>query len=127
MAKKRGVSLEEKRTRIQGIFFERPEVFTLKEIENIGSKEKGVVAQSIKDVLQGLVDDSLVETDKIGAGNFFWALPSSAGQARRTKINALKRKVDEARRDLEEAKTRKKSLLSERKTSVCTALRLVQQ
>lgn len=35
-----------------------------------------VVLQTIKDVNQSLVDDNLVETDRIGAGAFFWALPS---------------------------------------------------
>jgi hypothetical protein len=35
-----------------------------------------LVFQTIKDVNQSLVDDNLVETDKIGAGAFFWALPS---------------------------------------------------
>ncbi len=30
----------------------------------------------MKEVLQALVDDGLVDNDKIGAGNFFWALPS---------------------------------------------------
>ena len=39
-----------------------------------------VVSQSIKEVLQSLCDDGLVDSDKIGAGNFFWALPSKAGQ-----------------------------------------------
>ena len=35
-----------------------------------------IVLQSIKDVNQSLWDDNLVETDKIGAGSFFWSLPS---------------------------------------------------
>ena len=34
----------------------------------------------VKDLLQGLVDDNLVEFDKIGTSNFFWALPSRASQ-----------------------------------------------
>ena len=33
-----------------------------------------------KELLQSLVNDSLVETDKIGIANFFWALPSRATQ-----------------------------------------------
>ncbi len=37
---------------------------------------QSIVLQTIKDVNQSLVDDNLVETDKIGAGAFFWALPS---------------------------------------------------
>jgi len=35
-----------------------------------------IVLPTIKDVNQSLVDDNLVEFDKIGAGAFFWALPS---------------------------------------------------
>ena len=36
--------------------------------------------QSIKDVNQSLVDDSLVTTDKIGAMNIFWSFPLKAAQ-----------------------------------------------
>ena len=56
---KKGLSLEEKRQKILDIYYERKEVFNLKEIEKIGAK-KGVVFQTIKDVNQSLVDDNLV-------------------------------------------------------------------
>ena len=46
---KKGLSLDEKRKRILDIYYERKEVFNLKEIEKIGAK-KGVVFQCIKDV-----------------------------------------------------------------------------
>lgn len=36
---------------------------------------------AIKDVLQGLVDDSLVDSDRIGTSNYYWAFPSKASQA----------------------------------------------
>ena len=72
---KKGLSLEEKRKRILDIYYEKKEVFNLKEIEKIGAK-RGVVFQAIKDVNQSLVDDNLVQFDKIGSGAFFWALPS---------------------------------------------------
>ena len=85
MAPKKGVSFDDKRLRLLEIFA-RAEVFTLKEIEKIGSKEKGIVEQTIKDVLQTLVDDALVETDKIGAGNF---LRGRAGKA----YNTIRRDV----------------------------------
>lgn len=39
--------------------------FQLKELENLGPK-KGVISQSVKDVVQSLVDDDLVLKDKIG-------------------------------------------------------------
>ena len=37
--------------------------------------------QTIKDVLQSLVDDGLVDTDKVGTSNYFWAFPSKGSQA----------------------------------------------
>ena len=82
---KKGLSLEEKRHKILEIYYERKEVFNLKEIEKIGAK-KGVVFQTIKDVNQSLVDDNLVQFDKIGAGAFFWSLPSMAYQNRQNLI-----------------------------------------
>jgi hypothetical protein len=41
MSKKRGLSLEEKRTRLLEVFFEKKEFFQLKELENIAPKLKG--------------------------------------------------------------------------------------
>lgn len=38
------------------------------------------VPQTVKDVLEALMSDNLVEGDKIGAGNFYWSLPSKAYQ-----------------------------------------------
>lgn len=54
-------------------------MLNLKELEKWGPK-KGIVLQTVKDVNQSLIDDNLVETDKIGAGAFFWALPSKGFQ-----------------------------------------------
>ncbi|XWS72134.1 hypothetical protein CRYUN_Cryun02cG0014100 [Craigia yunnanensis] len=50
----------------------------LKELEKLGPK-KGVITQSVKDVVQSLVDDDLVSKDKIGTSVYFWSLPSCAG------------------------------------------------
>mmetsp|Transcript_23057 Transcript_23057/g.58462 ORF Transcript_23057/g.58462 Transcript_23057/m.58462 type:complete len:206 (-) Transcript_23057:444-1061(-) len=102
MAPRKGVSAEEKRIRMQQIFFERAEVLTLKELEKIAPKEKGIVVQSVKEVLQSLVDDALVESDKIGAGNFFWSLPSKAGQQRNARIEKLKKEIEEKQGQVEE-------------------------
>lgn len=41
--------------------------------------KKGVITQSVKDVVQSLVDDDLVSKDKIGTSVYFWSLPSCAG------------------------------------------------
>ena len=33
---------------------------------------------SVKEILQSLVDDDLVDSDRIGTSNYFWAFPSKA-------------------------------------------------
>jgi len=49
-----------------------------------------VLSQVIPDVVKGLVDDGLVDMDKIGGGNFFWALPSKQGQRKKAQLDGLK-------------------------------------
>ncbi len=36
---------------------------------------------SVKEILQSLVDDDLVDTDRIGTSNYFWAFPSKASNS----------------------------------------------
>lgn len=98
MSKRKGVSAEEKRTRMLDIFYEKKEVFQLKELERIAPKEKGIVAQSVKDVVQSLVDDGLVDSEKIGTSIYFWAFPSKAINNRKRKLEELKSKVNEGRK-----------------------------
>lgn len=56
---KKGLSLEQKREKVLEIFHESDEVYQLKEIEKKAAA-RGVVAQSVKEVVQSLVDDDLV-------------------------------------------------------------------
>ena len=49
----------------------------MKELEKLGSK-RGVVQQTVEEVVKSLVDDRLVECEKIGSGNFYWAFPSKS-------------------------------------------------
>ena len=59
---------------------EKRDFFQLKELEKMLSKEKGIVLQSVKDVIQGLVDDRIINCEKIGTSNYFWSFPSTALQ-----------------------------------------------
>ena len=72
----------------------------MKDVEKLGSKA-GVVQQTIKDVLASLVDDSLVEMDKIGATNWYWSFPSQQISKRIGLISTLearqKMRASEAR------------------------------
>ena len=85
---KKGLSLEDKRKRMMEIFYETKDVFLLKDMEKIAPKSKGITPMSVKDVLTSLVDDGLVDTDKIGTSVYFWAFPSKASQARKRKLEA---------------------------------------
>ena len=38
--------------------------------------KEGVVLQSVKDVLLGLVADDLVHEERIGASKYYWSFPS---------------------------------------------------
>jgi len=73
----------------------------LKQLEGICSKQKGIVSQSVKDVLQNLVDDSIVKTDKIGTGVYFWCFPSDDANVRKTKLEKLNNEVKTLKVNLE--------------------------
>ncbi|XP_064918809.1 meiotic nuclear division protein 1 homolog isoform X4 [Columba livia] len=96
MSKKKGLSFEEKRVRMMEIFFETKDVFQLKDIEKIAPKEKGITSVSVKEILQSLVDDGMVDTDRIGTSNYFWAFPSKALHARKRKLEDLESQFAES-------------------------------
>ncbi len=104
MSKKRGLSADEKRSRMLDLFYEKKDFFLLKELERMAPKEKGIVSQSVKDVLQSLVDDSLVDTDKIGTSVYFWAFPSKASASRKRKLEEAERVTQVAQKRLKVAK-----------------------
>ncbi|KAI8319080.1 meiotic nuclear division protein 1 [Martensiomyces pterosporus] len=87
------LTIDEKRKRMMDIFHESQEVFLLKELEKIGPKQKGIVAQTVKDVVQSLVDDGMCHMEKIGSSNYFWAFPSEAAIKRRNKISELQKDI----------------------------------
>ncbi|XP_020849774.1 meiotic nuclear division protein 1 homolog isoform X1 [Phascolarctos cinereus] len=94
-SKKKGLSAEEKRTRMMEIFFETKDVFQLKDMEKIAPREKGITAMSVKEVLQSLVDDGMVDSERIGTSNYFWAFPSKALHARKRKLETLSTQFSE--------------------------------
>jgi len=60
--------------------FVQKDFFQLKELERQCQKEKGITSMSVKEILTSLVDDGMVDTDKIGTSVYFWAFPSKASQ-----------------------------------------------
>lgn len=82
------------------VFYEKKDVFQLKDLEKIGPKEKGVIAQAVKDVVQSLVDDGLVDSEKIGTSVYFWSFPSKAVSTRKRKLDDLRAKVEDVEKKL---------------------------
>jgi len=89
MSKRKGLSLEEKRERMLEIFTESSEFFNLKELEKIAPKRKGIVSQSVKEVVTSLVDDGMVNFDKCGNQGIYWCLPSEALQKKKNLLAKL--------------------------------------
>lgn len=65
-------------------------------MEKLGAK-RGVVLQSIKEVLQSLVDDDLVHQERIGISNYFWSFPSEAAVKMRRDSERLRAQLERAR------------------------------
>ncbi|CDW83788.1 meiotic nuclear division protein 1 homolog [Stylonychia lemnae] len=111
--KKKGLSFEDKRSKLLEVYYEKKEVLNLKELEKWGPK-KGIVLQTVKDVNQSLIDDNMVQTDKIGAGAFFWALPSQGFQVRKNLIQDYDTKIEKAKQDILDTKANIERTLADR-------------
>lgn len=48
---------------------------------------------TVKDVLQSLVDDNMVDCERVGTSNYYWAFPSKALHARNHKLEELQKQV----------------------------------
>ncbi|CAM9387341.1 unnamed protein product [Phaeothamnion confervicola] len=110
---KRGLSVEEKRQKLLDIYHSTNTVYNLKEIEKAGSKA-GVVQNTVKEVNDELVNDGLVEQDKIGSSNFYWSFPSKAIVTLRNQVESLRFKVDRAKEQLAATEQRIAGLEAER-------------
>jgi len=104
------MSAEEKRKVILDIYHKSKDVYTEKEIITLATKA-GVNANTIPDINQTLVDDGLVDKDKIGGSNFFWSFPGKRDRLLQlehekilTDIEAAKIKLVDAEGKLADAK-----------------------
>jgi hypothetical protein len=98
---RKGMSKEDKLTTILNIYNTRCQPFNLKEIEKEGAAA-GVVSQAIKDINKELVDDSLVQSDKIGSGVFFWSFPSAALHQRNMALSRVESNLNKRKATLEQ-------------------------
>lgn len=104
MSKKKGLSNEEKCKKVLEIFTESQDVYNLKDIERIAPKSKGVISQSVKDVLNQLVADNLIESDKIGASTYFWSFASKNQNRLMSREKELQKAVNDLKAKQKELK-----------------------
>merc|ERR1712183_239074 len=97
----KGISAEMKRVIIRNILLDSKSFFNLKEIEKLGTKKK-IPSQSIKDVVQSLVDDGMVAVEKIGTSNYYWLLASQAEGIRLKRTKEMKEKLAKIERHRKE-------------------------
>ncbi|XP_023530629.1 meiotic nuclear division protein 1 homolog isoform X2 [Cucurbita pepo subsp. pepo] len=98
------------------MFYESQDFFLLKELEKLDPR-KGVISQSVKDVVQSLVDDDLGSKEKIGTSVYFWSLPSCAGNQLRNVYLKLESDLQTSNNRLEELTQQSNALKKGREES----------
>lgn len=84
MSKSKILSRDEKRARLLEIFHESQEFYQLKDLEKL-SKAKGLIQNQVKTILETLVNEELVDSEKIGASQYYWSFANKALKAKRQK------------------------------------------
>ncbi|KAI0980258.1 hypothetical protein GJ496_001056 [Pomphorhynchus laevis] len=72
MSKKR-TTFEDKRNIVKAVLQEKEDFYQLKDIEKICQSSKGIRGQLVKEIVQSLLDDNLIESDKIGTSLYYWS------------------------------------------------------
>lgn len=89
MSRQKLMSREEKRRRLLEILTEGQEFYSLKDLEKM-AKYKGMMQNQVKDILQELLDDALVDSIKIGSSLFYWSFPNKTQKTKLQKRDELR-------------------------------------
>lgn len=96
------MSMDDKKRLMLQLLHETKDVYQLKDLERIAPKEKGIIVQSVKDVLQSLIDDSLVDSEKIGTSIYYWSFPGKAHTVRKSRLAEVQEQIEKCRNNLKE-------------------------
>ncbi|ORX87877.1 meiotic nuclear division protein 1 [Anaeromyces robustus] len=114
MSKRKGITFEEKRKRLCDLFHESKDFYQLKELERQAPKLKGVVSQSVKEVIESLVADNMINCEKIGTSNYYWSFPNTSRIQKEEKIKLLKKEIKEQEKLQKELEKKIEKASSER-------------
>lgn len=98
MAQKR-LTNQEKCDIMLKMFHAKRDFFHYKDIEKYSVK-KGIVLQTVKEILQSLIDDNLVVQEKLGIANYYWSFVKDEGLALMDKKNELEKNIIKTKNDL---------------------------
>lgn len=88
------LSREEKRAKLLQVFHDGQEFYQLKELEKL-AKEKNLNQNQVKEILQILVDEGAVDSEKFGSTIFFWSFTNKALNFQSKKREELRNKKKE--------------------------------
>ncbi|KAI5159841.1 hypothetical protein NEAUS03_0636 [Nematocida ausubeli] len=89
MSRAKPLSMEEKTKRVLSLLQEKDDVFNMKDLEKICQKEKGVVPQSMKEVLDILISERKAKEKKVGATKYYWSFRSDLKLHKEAEIRKL--------------------------------------
>eukprot|EP01124_Arcella_intermedia_P037031 TRINITY_DN982_c0_g1_i3.p1 TRINITY_DN982_c0_g1~~TRINITY_DN982_c0_g1_i3.p1 ORF type:complete len:190 (-),score=45.83 TRINITY_DN982_c0_g1_i3:376-945(-) len=92
------------------------EPYALPDLEAAASK-LGVVRQTVKDIVQELVSEDTISTDKIGVTVFYWSFPSDAATKKQRTLDQLTQNVQHLKEKLELLKKENEELTAGREES----------
>lgn len=109
MSKKK-LTADEKKTLLVKFFNDKKEFFSLKELEKVVPKEVGINEKQVKDILQQVLDDGLVDTEKIGTIVVYWSFPNKGKNEIKAKCQGMKRKLDEMEQKVGELQAKRSKI-----------------
>ena len=99
MKKKKGLSLEDKRQILLKLFKGSGSFYHYKDIEKHCTQNK-ISFMLVKDLLAGITDDNLLETEKIGSSAFYWSLPNRVYDAKLKQLEREKTNIENAKNEI---------------------------
>ncbi|KAF9763340.1 Meiotic nuclear division protein 1 like protein [Nosema granulosis] len=103
--------IEEKRQIMLDVFTKNS-FYKMQELEKIGSK-KGIVENTVKDVVTGLLHDDLISGDKIGISIFYWGNQNKEKHRKMQELKKLHEEIEKyeelLRKSQEEVELEKKT------------------
>ncbi|KAF2072234.1 hypothetical protein CYY_006457 [Polysphondylium violaceum] len=116
-SRKKQYTPEEKKAKLLEFFHKTADVYPGKEVESEGSKYTGFTMIVVKETLATLVEEGLVQTDKIGSSNYFWSFASFDLEQKKQQIADLVESIETIRDKITQQQEKNDAYQKERQES----------